>query len=58
MSDLAIEIEILVEQGKSIEFIATKLKVPRSWVQPIINDYLAFKNDPSNSLPSTSLRLI
>jgi hypothetical protein len=58
MSDLALEIELLVERGKSADFIANKLNVPKKWVYPIIDDYLAFKNDPDNSLPQTSFKLI
>jgi hypothetical protein len=58
MSNLAIDVEILVEQGKSVEFIASKLFLPLNFAKRMVASYKNHKDDIKNSLPSTSLKLI
>ena len=58
MSNLAIDVETLVNQGKSVEFIATKLFLPLNFAKRMVASYKEHQHDIRNSLPKTSLRLI
>lgn len=58
MSNLAIDVEILVKQGRSVEFIASKLFLPLNFAKRMVASYELHQHDIRNSLPKTSLRLI